>query len=212
MSTHGAYKTEPFPLRRPVLAPSQSLYYLSPSSAVSCSLLDGEEGGAGPERWRRAAAAARQLKKRSAWTGVRARLWGGWAVEIRVPLSRQRLWVGAFETDRQAALAYDAALFCFYGEDLPKKRGFNFPAAPRPDIDEDVRAGLSVAAVKDIANKHARGLQLGLAIAPPACTAAEPLQQAAAAAGPSAGADAPAAGYHGRNPNAEVETTLRLCL
>ncbi|KAG2585014.1 hypothetical protein PVAP13_6KG360400, partial [Panicum virgatum] len=134
------------------------------------------------------AAAARQLKKRSAWTGVRARLWGGWAVEIRVPLSRQRLWVGAFETDRQAALAYDAALFCFYGEDLPKKRGFNFPAAPRPDIDEDVRAGLSVAAVKDIANKHA-------------CTAAEPLQQAAAAAGPSAGADAPAAGYHGRNPN-----------
>ncbi|XP_025822465.1 ethylene-responsive transcription factor ERF017-like [Panicum hallii] len=100
------------------------------------------------------AAAARQLK-RSAWTGVRARQWGGWAVEIRVPLSRQRLWVGAFETDRQAALAYDAAIFCFYGEDLPRNRRFNFPAAPRPDIGEVVRARLSVAA-KDIANRHAR--------------------------------------------------------
>ncbi|PVH37185.1 hypothetical protein PAHAL_6G265300 [Panicum hallii] len=141
------------------------------------------------------AAAARQLK-RSAWTGVRARQWGGWAVEIRVPLSRQRLWVGAFETDRQAALAYDAAIFCFYGEDLPRNRRFNFPAAPRPDIGEVVRARLSVAA-KDIANRHAR------------------LSQAAVAAGPSAGAGAPAApaaGYHGRNPNGEVETTLRLCL
>ncbi|RLN03252.1 hypothetical protein C2845_PM13G22480 [Panicum miliaceum] len=160
------------------------------------------------------AAAARQLK-RSPWKGVRARLWGGWAVEIRVPLSRQRLWVGAFETGRQAALAYDAALFCFYGEDLPRNRRYNFPAAPRPDIDETVRARLSVAAVKDVANKHARGLQLGglgLVLSPPACAAAEPLQQAAAAAGPSAGAGAPAASYHGRNPNAEVETTLRLRL
>ncbi|CAO2207266.1 unnamed protein product [Urochloa humidicola] len=131
-------------------------------------------------------------KGRSELTGVRFRQRGGrWAAEIRVPCTRDKVWVGVFDTDREAALAYDALLFCFYGENLPRNRRFNFPAVPRPDIPEDVRVHLNTTNIKDIAKKHALGLGVG------------PLPSPPAAAGPSASADAngPAAIYHGRNPN-----------
>ncbi|WVZ92197.1 hypothetical protein U9M48_038281 [Paspalum notatum var. saurae] len=101
------------------------------------------------------------------WTGVRERLWGGWAAEIRVPRSRGRLWVGRFEHAVQAALAYDAAVFCFYGERLPRPRKFNFPATPRPDIPEHVRVGLTVANIKAIAEKYARTCSAGFVPIPP---------------------------------------------
>ncbi|CAL5005303.1 unnamed protein product [Urochloa decumbens] len=131
---------------------------------------------------------------RSELTGVRFRQRGGrWAAEIRVPCTRDKVWVGAFDTDREAALAYDALLFCFYGENLPRNRRFNFPTVPRPDIPEDVRAHLNTANIKDIAKKHALGLRANPLPPPPA----------AATAGPSAnaGGNGPAAIYHGRNPN-----------
>nr|XP_034601340.1 ethylene-responsive transcription factor ERF018-like [Setaria viridis]TKW11189.1 hypothetical protein SEVIR_6G217600v2 [Setaria viridis] len=143
------------------------------------------------------AAAARQ-QKRSGWTGVRLRPWGRWAAEIRVPYTREKVWIGVFDTDKEAALAYGAAIFCFYGEDLPRRRRFNLPAVPHPDIAEDVRHQLSVTDIKDIAKKHARD-------------ALQEEEEEAAAAGPSAGADAdaPANTYHGHNPN-DMDVDLSL--
>jgi hypothetical protein len=61
------------------------------------------------------------------WVGVRERLWGGYAVEIRIPSSRKRVWIGQFQHAIQAALAYDAAMFLFYGRFLPKVHRYNFP-------------------------------------------------------------------------------------
>lgn len=106
----------------------------------------------------------KQQQQSSEYTGVRLRQWGRWAAEVRVPGTRQKLWIGTFETDRQAALAYDAAVFCFYGERAPKARKPNFPAMPRPEVDEGSRLHLSVAEVKVIAERHARDVD---ALLPP---------------------------------------------
>ena len=83
-------------------------------------------------------------QKQSEWTGVRPRKSGRWAAEIRVPATREKLWIGTFGSDRLAALAYDAAMFLFYGQKLPKLRRYNFPATPRPNVPEVVRKGLTV--------------------------------------------------------------------
>ncbi|CAO2202522.1 unnamed protein product [Urochloa humidicola] len=92
----------------------------------------------------------------SGWVGVRQRLWGGYAAEIRIPSSRKRVWIGRFEHAVQAAVAYDAAMFLFYGRVLPKLRRYNFPGAPRPPVSEFIRRALTVANVKAIAEDHAR--------------------------------------------------------
>uniref|UniRef100_A0ACD6AJA4 Uncharacterized protein n=1 Tax=Avena sativa TaxID=4498 RepID=A0ACD6AJA4_AVESA len=87
--------------------------------------------------------------------GVRQRPWGRWAAEIRMPHTRSRLWLGTFGHPEEAALAYDATLFCFYGDTPPSTRYYNFPAAPRPDITEERRARLTVGNIKAIAERHA---------------------------------------------------------
>jgi len=58
----------------------------------------------------------------------------GWATEIRIPHIRFRLWIGIFQYAHQAVLAYDVAMFSFYGECLPSQCKFNFPAVQRPII------------------------------------------------------------------------------
>ncbi|PUZ52235.1 hypothetical protein GQ55_6G254100 [Panicum hallii var. hallii] len=129
------------------------------------------------------------------WVGVRERLWGGFAAEIRIPSSRSRVWIGRFDHALQAALAYDAAMFLFYGQKLPKLRRYNFPETPRPNVPEVVRKGLTVANVKAIAEKHGRSFGRFLPLPPPvipaAPPAAAPLQMAeagGAAAAAAAGA------------------------
>jgi hypothetical protein len=65
------------------------------------------------------------------YRGVRQRTWGKWVAEIRLPVngsgaptrSRNRLWLGTFGTDVEAAHAYDKAAWAIYG---PLAR-VNFP-------------------------------------------------------------------------------------
>jgi hypothetical protein len=98
------------------------------------------------------------MPKNLGFVGARYREWGRWAAELRVPRTRQRLWIGTFATPKQAAHAYDAAVYCFYGENIPKTRKLNFPTAPPPDIPERVRGRLTAANIKAIAEKYAHVL------------------------------------------------------
>ncbi|KAM6559389.1 hypothetical protein CsatA_028628 [Cannabis sativa] len=63
------------------------------------------------------------------YKGVRLRKWGKWVSEIRLPNSRERIWLGSYDMAEKAARAFDAAQFCLRG---PHAR-FNFPESP-PDI------------------------------------------------------------------------------
>lgn len=65
----------------------------------------------------------------SKYKGVRKRKWGKWVSEIRLPNSRERIWLGSYDTPEKAARAFDAAVFCLRG----RKAKFNFPDNP-PEI------------------------------------------------------------------------------
>ncbi|KAL8254549.1 hypothetical protein R6Q59_032770 [Mikania micrantha] len=63
------------------------------------------------------------------YRGVRKRKWGKWVSEIRLPNSRERIWLGSYDSPEKAARAFDAAAFCLRGSSAK----FNFPNQP-PDI------------------------------------------------------------------------------
>ncbi|XP_051192201.1 uncharacterized protein [Lolium perenne] len=65
------------------------------------------------------------------YKGVRRRKWGKWVSEIRLPNSRERIWLGSYDAPEKAARAFDAAFVCLRG---PHAAGadLNFPASPPP--------------------------------------------------------------------------------
>ncbi|XP_012461968.1 ethylene-responsive transcription factor ERF017 [Gossypium raimondii] len=68
-------------------------------------------------------------RNESQFKGARKRKWGKWVSEVRLPNSRERIWLGSYDTAEKAARAFDAAVFCLRG---PSAK-FNFPHNP-PDI------------------------------------------------------------------------------
>ncbi|CAJ1975732.1 unnamed protein product [Sphenostylis stenocarpa] len=65
----------------------------------------------------------------TSYRGVRKRKWGKYVSEIRLPNSRQRIWLGSYDSAEKAARAFDAAMFCLRGSGAK----FNFPTDP-PNI------------------------------------------------------------------------------
>ncbi|CAG7903476.1 unnamed protein product [Brassica rapa] len=68
----------------------------------------------------------RNSSMQSKYRGVRKRKWGKWVSEIRLPHSRERIWLGSYDTPEKAARAFDAAQFCLRGGGS----AFNFPDNP----------------------------------------------------------------------------------
>ncbi|VFR00670.1 unnamed protein product [Cuscuta campestris] len=60
------------------------------------------------------------LKK---FKGVRQRPWGRWAAEIRDPTQGKRVWLGTYDSQEEAATAYDRAAVMLRGDDAVT----NFP-------------------------------------------------------------------------------------
>ncbi|KAI3782743.1 hypothetical protein L2E82_12798 [Cichorium intybus] len=95
----------------------------------------------------------RTEKREGRYKGVRMRKWGKWVAEVRQPNSRDRIWLGSYDTAEEAARAYDAALFCLRGPSAL----INFPTQP-PDI--SITADLSPSQIQVAASRHARGLSM----------------------------------------------------
>jgi len=68
-------------------------------------------------------------RSNTSYRGVRKRKWGKYVSEIRLPNSRQRIWLGSYDSAEKAARAFDAAMFCLRGSGAK----FNFPSDP-PNI------------------------------------------------------------------------------
>ncbi|WVZ92607.1 hypothetical protein U9M48_038656 [Paspalum notatum var. saurae] len=138
--------------------------------AAGASRSDGEGSPQAPP-----AAAERRYK------GVRLRKWGRWVSEIRMPNSRERIWLGSYESAEKAARAFDAAAVCLRGS---RAGSLNFPESP-PNV-RHVPAGtlLTPEHIQAEAVRHANKPASSVASATTAASSS-PSQQPAPAGGAS---------------------------
>lgn len=95
------------------------------------------------------AASAERRNAGGKFKGVRMRKWGKWVAEVRQPNSRDRIWLGSYDTAEEAARAYDAAAVSLRGQTAK----LNFPDDP-PRIQQGVH--LTPPEIQVAASRHAR--------------------------------------------------------
>ncbi|KAJ4812706.1 Ethylene-responsive transcription factor ERF018 [Rhynchospora pubera] len=94
------------------------------------------------------------------YRGVRQRRWGRWVSEIRLPNSRERIWLGSYDSPEKAARAFDAAAVCLRGPHPDVISRLNFPDSP-PEISNSDGQSFSAAQIQEAATRHANGASTG---------------------------------------------------
>ncbi|EEF35295.1 ethylene-responsive transcription factor LEP [Ricinus communis] len=79
----------------------------------------------------------RSTRQSSKYLGVRRRQWGRYAAEIRNPYTKERHWLGTFDTAEEAAVAYDLSSISFSGIERARTNfyyPFLTPTSPPPSL------------------------------------------------------------------------------
>ncbi|CAM0883984.1 unnamed protein product [Alopecurus aequalis] len=92
-------------------------------------------------------------EERCRYKGVRRRRWGKWVSEIRVPGTRERLWLGSYATPEAAAVAHDTAVYFLRGGSLSgDAAALNFPERAAAAYGAGSVAPLSPRSVQSVAS------------------------------------------------------------
>lgn len=97
---------------------------------------------------------------------MRKRKWGRWVSEIRLPNSRERIWLGSYDSPEKAARAFDAAVVCLRG----RRARLNFPDRP-PQISGG--SSLSARQIQAAAARHAHNDDFANDVAAPEMSQSE---------------------------------------
>uniref|UniRef100_A0ACD5WIK0 Uncharacterized protein n=1 Tax=Avena sativa TaxID=4498 RepID=A0ACD5WIK0_AVESA len=124
-------------------------------------------------------------EERCRYKGVRRRRWGKWVSEIRVPGTRERLWLGSYATPEAAAVAHDTAVYFLRGGFLGDggASALNFPERAAAAYGAGSVAPLSPRSVQSVASDAGMAADAQLVAARESAPAAAPTQYAGAAQG-----------------------------